>query len=148
MKYDMVRPCAHCPFRNDIRPFLTQASAARIARSLLSDKTFSCHETINYEAMDDDDEDCGWHVPGPNERHCAGAMIILERQDNPNQMMRIAERLGMYDRTKLDMEAPVYRNFREFVDAQWDRSKAAREKLRAVFKEMPKEVTAIYQRIR
>jgi hypothetical protein len=26
----------------------------------------------------------------------------------PHQMMRIAERLGMYDRTKLKMDAPVY----------------------------------------
>jgi hypothetical protein len=29
---------------------------------------------------------------------------MLERCEQPDQMMRIAERLGLYDRTKLDME--------------------------------------------
>lgn len=29
--------------------------------------------------------------------HCAGAMIVLEHEERPNQIMRIAERLGFYD---------------------------------------------------
>ena len=45
---------------------------------------------------------------GPNAEHCAGALIFLEAQEQPNQMMRIAERLGLYDRRKLDMESPVF----------------------------------------
>lgn len=39
--------------------------------------------------------------------HCAGALIFLEKRYRPNQLMRISERLGMYDRTKLDMKAKV-----------------------------------------
>jgi hypothetical protein len=33
---------------------------------------------------------------------------MLERLDRPNQMMRIAERLRYYDRTKLRMDSPVF----------------------------------------
>jgi hypothetical protein len=32
-------------------------------------------------------------------------------------MMRIAERLNMYDRTKLNMDAPVYNSFDQMMDA-------------------------------
>jgi hypothetical protein len=39
--------------------------------------------------------------------HCAGALIFLEKREEPHQMMRICERLGMYDRTKLNMNANV-----------------------------------------
>lgn len=39
--------------------------------------------------------------------HCAGALIFLEKRNRPNQMMRIAERTGSYDRRTLDMKAPV-----------------------------------------
>jgi pSer/pThr/pTyr-binding forkhead associated (FHA) protein len=52
------------------------------------------------------------------EQHCAGATILLERLNRPNQMMRWMERLGGYDRTKLDMDAPVYRTPTAFVRAQ------------------------------
>ena len=34
--------------------------------------------------------------------------------------MRIAARLGLYDRTKLDMDAPVYANFEAMTAAQED----------------------------
>jgi hypothetical protein len=34
-------------------------------------------------------------------------LIFNEKREQPHQMMRICERLGMYDMTKLDMEADV-----------------------------------------
>ena len=40
---------------------------------------------------------------------------MLEHNQEPNQMMRIMERLGFYDRTKLDMDAPVFKSYDEFV---------------------------------
>jgi hypothetical protein len=45
--------------------------------------------------------------PKDKSPHCAGALIFLEKLDSPHQMMRICERIGYYDRTKLDMTAPV-----------------------------------------
>lgn len=129
MKFDLVRPCAHCPFRSDIRPFLTQERAAEIARALLSDQTFSCHETVDYDAMEADEDGETRYVTGKDEQHCAGAMIVLERQGKANQMMRWMERLRdkagkpYYDARRLDMNAPVYPTFRAFVDAQEGRAK-------------------------
>ena len=73
-----------------------------IIDALMRDATFTCHETT--VGSEDDDSEM---VDGPNAQHCAGALIFLEHQDAPNQLMRIAERLGSYDRTKLDMDAPV-----------------------------------------
>jgi hypothetical protein len=46
-------------------------------------------------------------MDGPNAQHCAGALIFLEHQDRPSQLMSIYERLDGYDRTKLNMDAPV-----------------------------------------
>ena len=55
---------------------------------------------------------------GPNAQHCSGALIVLEKLEQPNQMIRISERLGLYDRRKLNMKAPVFDDFDEFAEAQ------------------------------
>lgn len=109
MKFDLKRPCKGCPFRADIEPYLTKSRAEEIATVLLQDGTFSCHE---HNGFDDD----GDTFEGERAQHCAGAMIFLEHQDAPNQMMRIAERIGMYDRTQLDMDAPVFEDEESFIE--------------------------------
>ena len=43
-------------------------------------------------------------------------MILLEKMDSPNNPMRMAERLGMYDRTKLDMDALVFDDVDNFIE--------------------------------
>jgi len=111
MKFDLIRPCAHCPFRSDIKPFLRQDRAEEIAETLLNDGTFTCHKTVDY---DDDD---GGHTTADSQ-HCAGATIVLELIERPNQMMRIAERLGIYDRAKLKMDSPVYQDLDDWIYAQ------------------------------
>lgn len=115
MKYTLRRPCKNCPFRSDIRGYLTQERAEEIVDGLMRGGTFSCHKTNDFEEGDD-----GWTetVETEKSQHCAGALIFLEKNDAPNQMMRIAERLGLYDRTKLDMDSPVFDDESEFVDAQ------------------------------
>jgi Family of unknown function (DUF6283) len=103
VKFDMRRPCNNCPFRSDIKFPLELERVEEIVHSITGeDKTFTCHKTTKF----DDDGD---NIPRKDDQHCAGALIMLERMENPNQMMRIAERLGVYDRHKLDMNyAPVY----------------------------------------
>ena len=49
-------------------------------------------------------------------QHCGGAMILLEKIDRPNQMMRIMERIGGYDRRKLKMDADVFDDQYGFID--------------------------------
>ncbi len=109
-KYGLVTPCANCPFRSDIRPFITLARAQEI---LTQQGEFLCHKTLDYRDEDDVDE--------KNAQVCAGFLICLEHDQQPNQMMRIAERLGMYDARKLRMDAPVYKGVKAALKAHRSR---------------------------
>lgn len=111
--YRLIRPCARCPFRTDIPAYLHPERVEEIEQGLVRGE-FPCHETTGAE-----DED-GDRQHGDNETHCAGALILLEKLDRPSQMMRIAERLGLYNRTKLDMASPVYDTFEEMYQACLD----------------------------
>jgi hypothetical protein len=96
MKYTMTTPCDQCPYL--IGSGFTYKSLMEHASG-----EFPCHKACDL------DEDEGVYVEKDNGKtpHCAGALIFLEKQNRPHQMMRIAERLGMYDMTKLDMNANV-----------------------------------------
>lgn len=110
MKYNLTHPCPKCPFRNDIKPFITPERADEIATA---DGEFPCHKTT--VAANDDEED--EMMETPNSQHCAGFLIMREKMEQPSQMMRICERLGLYDRSKLDMTAPVYEDAGEMLEA-------------------------------
>jgi hypothetical protein len=79
----MTTPCAECPF---LKPHVSG---------------LPCHKASDLKD--------GQYIEKPDDAtpHCAGALIYLEKRNAPHQMMRIAERLGLYDRTKLDMTAEV-----------------------------------------
>lgn len=110
MNFDLVRPCEHCPFRTGRRKgWLGEERALKIAESLSRDQSFACHNTTEFDYE-------GEHILRSDEQHCAGAAILLEHLGHPNQMMRIAERLGFYDRTKLDMAASIFENFENFIE--------------------------------
>lgn len=106
MKYNLYKPCADCPFRSDRRPFIRADRAEEI---LESDAPFPCHKTVDYS------EDCDGRET-ENTQHCAGVLILLEHENRPHQMMRIAERLRLYDRSKLDMSAPVYESIDDCIE--------------------------------
>lgn len=112
MKYDLIRPCKHCPFRSDIRGYLRQERAEEIAESLLRGQSFPCHETT---VEVEDEEGYSAREATPDSQHCAGAMIMLEAMEMPNQMMRIAERIGFYRADRLDRSAPVFADAEEFI---------------------------------
>lgn len=120
MNFDLIRPCAKCPFRTDCQEgWLGRERAREIFEAITDrDATFTCHETTVCvdDGDEDGDDDGGRMVDGPKAQHCAGAMILLEKLDQPNQMMRIGERVGFYDRTKLDMDAPVFEDGDEFEE--------------------------------
>lgn len=95
MNYDMREPCEECPFRRNSG--FTFAKLLQFARG-----EFACHKACKV------DEATGNYVARNSKTpHCAGALIFNEKRDAPHQMMRISERLGMYDRTKLHMDADV-----------------------------------------
>lgn len=93
MKYTMRKPCDQCPFLKGSG--FTWASLVAHASG-----EFPCHKTCTVN-------DEGLFEARDSSPHCAGALIFLEKQEAPHQMMRICERLGFYDRRKLDMSAPV-----------------------------------------
>lgn len=72
--------------------------------------TFPCHETLNY---DTDFDESPQHTE--KTQHCAGALIYAEKHEAPTQMMRIMERLGMYDRVKLEQQDKVWDGLEEWL---------------------------------
>jgi hypothetical protein len=93
VNYKMRTPCDACPF------LVGSGFSLRSLKEHASGE-FGCHKACNLS------ED-GIFEPHEKTPHCAGALIFLEKLRKPHQMMRICERLGMYDRTKLDMSSPV-----------------------------------------
>lgn len=116
MRFNLRRPCPHCPFRRGCLPeWLGRERAEEIAGSLLGGRTFACHETTEVGG-----------APAGREQHCAGAVLLLERLGRPSQLMRVAERLGSYVPTRLDHAADVFASPGEFIEhhsAQRDRDR-------------------------
>jgi Family of unknown function (DUF6283) len=107
--YALRRPCPKCPFRTDVPGYLRRDRAAEIARAIAGGSEFACHQTTEYSDETDDME------ATERSQFCAGALIVMEHEGAPNQIMRVAERFGAYDRSVLDMEAPVHRSLAAFV---------------------------------
>lgn len=99
MKFDLKRPCKDCPFvqGSSTNKTLAEGRIEEIVHSIVEeDAHFQCHKTLDFYSDK--------KVPA---QHCAGATIFLERigeHGKPNQFMRIAERLGIYDRSKIQMD--------------------------------------------
>lgn len=94
----MVRPCKKCPFRNDVEPYIRPDRAVEIAMSLAQGGEFYCHETT---VVDEDDENGAAMTSGPNTLVCAGSVLTMINGEEENKMLRIAERIGSFDRSRL-----------------------------------------------
>ena len=110
----MKRPCAKCPFLRRGPMRLREHRIIEIAEMFNGDTgtqggTFPCHETVDYSHDDGGRET-------KDSKHCAGALIFAEKHEAPTQMMRISERLGMYDRTKLEGEETVWDDLDEWLE--------------------------------
>lgn len=107
--YTLKSPCKDCPFRSDVAPYLSPERAQEIMNDSCEDSNFYCHKTVDYSG--DDSE--GRVVE--KSRVCAGFLVTMEKEGRANQPTRIAERIGLYDRTQLDMDAPTYSSMDEWV---------------------------------
>ncbi|URJ76316.1 hypothetical protein MF621_004022 (plasmid) [Bacillus velezensis] len=98
MKFDLKTPCKDCPFIKGSRTniSLPHERIEEIVNDIRDDKSFICHKTLELQKSD--------------QQHCGGAMIFLEREERPNQIMRIAERIGVYDHKSLNMNADIIDN--------------------------------------
>jgi hypothetical protein len=115
MNFNLKTPCADCPFRSDAAFYLPADRRAEIADSLLTkDAPFQCHKTINYDAW----AEAGHFVPDDRNEMCAGAMIMLHRENKltGNLAMRLAIMFGLLDPAKLSETAEVVR-ITEFTES-------------------------------
>ncbi len=115
-EYPLLKhPCSDCPFRSDKPFYLEEQRKREIVKDLEFGLSFLCHKTINYG------EDSGWNEEwdrydaSGEEKHCAGAMIILQKQGIPNTLMQVGSRLQLIDLNELDLESPVFGTLEEFV---------------------------------
>lgn len=120
MDHKLKRPCAKCPFRTDVEPYLRAERVAEISEGLLRGQSFPCHETVNYDEEEhDEDGGTGQTLDSSGQAQCAGAEIMLAHHGTSTQMSRIAESLGL-PVAELDMDSPVYKSTILFVRAQSD----------------------------
>lgn len=117
MAYSLITPCKHCPFRTDVTPYLSQASAKRIVKALRDGLTFQCHETVDYSKADEAGVVHG-AAEHPNSQHCAGALIMLENNQERNLAAHLAILLGVWNPGRLRTDAPVFKTPEEFINAQ------------------------------
>lgn len=117
MRFDMTKPCEHCPFRNDIKAFLRKARIEELRDQLTENRTFACHETTSVTKKQPRIR--GKFAKRINQ-HCAGALILLRKTNTEGAMQQIAERLGLYDPSILDMGSPVFDSWDDMVEAQDD----------------------------
>ena len=71
-------------------------------------RSFQCHKTVEYDEFDDD-----ILRQGAKPQQCAGLMAVLHRMDEPNQIMRMAERIGTLDCRELDPNNEAYGTWQE-----------------------------------
>lgn len=109
MRYNLRAPCASCPFRDDQPGYLRYERREEIADGLARGASFACHKTLDYSS--------GEPQETPRSQHCAGALIVMEREGRPpGQLARIFMRLGSYDPDALDMDAPVFDSLDEWIE--------------------------------
>lgn len=121
--FDLVGPCKDCPFRNDKahqRGWLGERRAQGIYDGLKEGSTFICHKTLEH-SDDDYDEETGEYRPhySAKNQFCAGALILIEKTGDADhsQAIQVAERLGLYDKSKLKIQdSPVFDTGEEFVE--------------------------------
>lgn len=96
--FDLKKTCKDCPFvlGSSTNRTLSSERLFEIKSDLLNDKSFMCHKTVNY---DDSSR--------KREQHCVGAMMWLYNNEMPNQMMRVAERLGALRQEELSVNEEI-----------------------------------------
>lgn len=82
--YRITKKCSNCPFRDDEHAiYLSEGRLDEIKAALLRGENFVCHKTV-YS-----------NDPKQKRLMCAGAYEFLIASKQPNQIMQIAERLGV-----------------------------------------------------
>ena len=107
--FKLKRPCANCPFRKGQGEFF-QLAPTRLTE-IFEAGAFPCHKTVDYT----EDEETGkeMHLFDRRTNLCSGLMALLWREGRPNQIMRVAMRLGSLNPDELDPDGEAYATFGE-----------------------------------
>lgn len=97
--FDRKRPCANCPFRKG------KGAAFLLGKERLEgirhQEAFQCHKTVDYSE--------NWEgEPGDTPQQCAGLIAILHRENTPNTIMQVAQRLIGMDFSEFDPNHDAY----------------------------------------
>lgn len=110
--FNLKKPCNNCPFRKGFGERY-RLPEDRL-REIMTATSFDCHKTTRTVENSDGSTD---RVSTRDSQHCVGLMVILDRLNRPNQMMRIGERMGMIDYSTLDPKGEVYDSWSDAMDA-------------------------------
>lgn len=106
--FKLTRPCADCPFRKGYGETFGLRPARLV--EIKNAPAFQCHKTVDYDET--------WRgSPGDRPQQCAGLMAVLHRENKPNQMMQVAERLEHFDPSKLDPDHEAYETWADVEKA-------------------------------
>lgn len=107
MLFDIKKPCGGCPFLKENNLRLSKKKKQKFVNDIVKKEyAFVCHRsTKDYSGK------------SGKENHCAGALIIMEKNQINTRVLRIAIALGGYDPALLKMDSPVFDNFNDFIEA-------------------------------
>lgn len=115
MNFNLVRPCKLCPYRKDCPPgWLGQDRAQELADGvIMGDQSFPCHETVNYDDWEDEDEQYQYNG---KERFCAGALILESKCNRGgNLTIRIARMTKMFSYDQLKNVELIFDSTKDFI---------------------------------
>lgn len=120
MKLNQKKACSLCPFlKASVQPkvngWLGKERAEGIIDSLqIGDVAFPCHKTS--PCCDDDyDEDEARTLDFSNTEACVGAIIMMAKNNNATQLVRIANRISGYNPKALLNQSDVVDSSEEFI---------------------------------
>jgi hypothetical protein len=133
VKYGLKKPCKSCPFVIAVEFHLRPERIEEI-RDCRAE--FSCHNTVDYDAIEDDveyqdfeDEDGAWGQADAarstvGESHCYGHLVLTWSEWNGfDQLQAMAARAGMFDPKELPTpdEAGVFETWADMIQANEER---------------------------
>lgn len=114
-EYYMKEPCKHCPYRHDVKPFLTPERGEQLAYHAQNPyNTFTCHKTMEPGEEEDDEIGCEM-VHAAHSKECAGFMSlqINEGMDCPEDFTPSDKAYGCVDDMIYAYEEEYYKTHKK-----------------------------------
>ena len=119
-RYDMTRPCKHCPFRTDENAIRFQGPVRALEIAFTAYRFgFPCHTSADYVENETDEGDESGYVFGEQTQTCAGHIIMEIQQSDGHPWPGINLDYDLLDRlkAKMDFVAPVFHDLNSFLQA-------------------------------